>query len=372
MIHDSLKIDTDTIVSLVEELSADDVETGGGGGRSNVELTIKSKTLDNTIQTSTIPPHNALDEIKNTMGSSKALNYFLYTWTALMSVLFIFAGILIYFTEMRIRYNQYPTLFFDYSHTIIFSLFTFKFMSHKILLHCLETTSWLFARMDSKIHNRATSHFGTTLWGCFWIPINIYMLICVFRDIPRPPLQILMASGPYGYVLLQCGILDQLYDLIIRCPHKEVYVHHIGALLLGLLLLDWVPIDQKDPGLFVFCILSALDRLIHFLYGISNLMKQFELESAKTPSMSSGYIPYGFDILLPSSSNVLSFMYRVGFWYYCVFVRLLIIVIMTIYCVYQWEYMALLWKCLFPSMTLSFILIDYQGYILIYRRSLND
>ncbi len=120
-----------------------------------------------------------------------------------------------------------------------------KLMTHKILLQSFQNTSWLFGRMDHKFHNRTASQFGTTLWGCFWIPVTIYIVLCVFRKVPNPPLVILTECGLFGYLLLQCGILDQLYDLIVLCPQTEIYIHHFTALLLGLMLLDWVPIEQK-------------------------------------------------------------------------------------------------------------------------------
>ncbi len=126
----------------------------------------------------------------------------------------------------------------------------------------------------------------------------------------------------------------------------------------------------KDPGLFVFCILSSLDRVLHVLFGTSNLMKQYEIECAKDPTLVSTYKPYGFDLLLPSSPNQLCKLYWIGFWYYCVFLRLSIIIIMTVYCAYQWEYMTVLWKCLLPIITLIFIIIDFHAYVLIYRRSI--
>ncbi len=108
----------------------------------------------------------------------------LITMSLLTLFLLCFSATIIAIAEETFQDDLRVSVFTDYSHTIIFIIFVLKLVSHKVLLHTMETTSWLFPRMRHTICNRVTANIGTTLWGFFWIPIKTFMC-CILRRQPR-------------------------------------------------------------------------------------------------------------------------------------------------------------------------------------------
>jgi hypothetical protein len=238
-------------------------------------------------------------------------------------------------------------------------------------MFALSKNSPMFLRMDAHFQAKSACHFGAAIWFLFYFPISIQILKHVFDDIHSDQLHFLVTWGSYSAVMLKAGMLDQMFELIVRKWDWSLHLHHYGELIFALLFLDFVPVKYNSTGLYLFCLLSALDRVVHFVHAIHHLVKEREMfinERLHGDMIVPPYSASGFDAYLPTT-HALCRWYYWSFMYYVVFLRTFIIVLVAVFCVYQWSFLTLFWKVLYFLMTLLFILVDIECYSIIWKRT---
>ncbi len=291
---------------------------------------------------------------------------FLWSFAQLSVFIFTLSALLVFLSE----YYLDRSAFIDYANTIVMVVLVFRILSQKFIEEVMKSNSVIFNDMDTLYQQKACAHFGTAIWLLFWIPIAIQLAWHIYENIESNQQIFFEKWGSYAVVILRMGMLDQLIELVLRQMDLSLHVHHYGEIIFSLIFLDFVPVSEKSPGLYVFCLLSAFDRISHPLFSLSSLAKQRDkyISMRRDEENDFIYTPCGFDLLLPSN-HTLATLYWVCFWYYVVFLRIAVTALVCVFCTYQWRYLSLIWKVLYPLMNVLFILVDVNVYLIFWKRS---
>ena len=299
-----------------------------------------------------------IDPMSSAMPEPESSDKFKVAFLVLVPVL----G-LISITTLQVSLQELigSSVFDKYAQTFILGVFSLKIISHKFIVMTMQNSSVVFNELSESSKSKAAQHFGSFFWGIFYVPITSQL---VFKSFQLSPDDFFKFYGSYVKVCIQQGLLDQLLDLVLRRCDYFLHAHHYGEVIYGIFFLNFTSTDQRDPGGFILTLLFAYDRLIHHLYGLTNLSRNFEKLTALKKDFTLGRL----DKFIPSAATLAGF-YFISFWFYVVFLRLVVTGVMILYFSLNFYRIPIVWKILLPAGNILFILIDWKIYQLLWNRA---
>jgi len=291
-----------------------------------------------------------------------------------MSILLLSLSLIFVYLSEKNHILDNNDIFTQYSNTIMFSMFLIRLLTHKYIVFLFVHHSFFFQNMMFPRQEKTACHLGASLWFLFYFPIILQVCYHILENLTIDQNLFFEKWGNYSSLMLKIGMLDQMFELIVRIWDWSMHLHHYGELCFACMLLDFIPLHDKSSGIYLFCLLATLDRLVHFVHGIAHIVKEREIfllskmNSYNVDSNEEENVISGVDLLLPSQERLAQW-YWWSFWYYVVFLRILVILLVSIYCTYQWSFLSLLWKVVLPAMVILFIVVDVECYFIIWKRS---
>ena len=215
-----------------------------------------------------------------------------------------------------------------------------------------------------KLHVSIADLLATWAWFFFWAPVSMVLYTQVFV---QDAASFTASWGEFA------RILDQVYELTTRRV-LSVYllVHHMVAVLIVLLLLEWDPVASIGRAVYIFAPQSCLDRLIYVVFPMSHLRKQYDaLSNSASVMLHTGALG-ALDRAAMASRfpHVLRFAYRAAFVWYCssIIVRTFTLVSVVMFLTMYWDEISAAWHIALPVVAVFFCVIDVDFYLLLHAR----
>lgn len=256
----------------------------------------------------------------------------------------------------------------DYEFTVILVFFIMRSQFTRIAAAVLARHSMLFQTMDHTWQMHDADLLVEWAWFFFWAPVSMVVYAQVFR---LDTASFASSWAPLGRMLLFAGLFDQFYELTMRRRVSLFFFsHHVGETRVVLLLQEWVPSVAVGRAVFILATQSCLDRLVKVVYPMAHLRKQYELQNGpESDALRSGALgQLDTLVMLPHFPQILRFVYRVAFLWYCIIVRLLVVVSMAIFLTLNWDDISAPWHIALPVAVAFFCAIDAEFYKDLYAR----
>jgi hypothetical protein len=284
-------------------------------------------------------------------------------------VLFLFSAACCIIATAEVNSEKGCEGFEKYRMTFVVLMFLSKVLVGKLIKRTFEMNSPLYQSMQRHVQEKAVGALEVFVQAFYWVPIITHFAYITYATIHQPRVAVFQKFGPYIANILFAGLLDQIYELMVRHPDVYLYAHHFYVIGTTILLLEGLPLDQKCGGVLLLGIQSGLDRLTYCVIVTSYFQKQRSLQlDLIASSLGQPFVLEGADVLLPEI-DTLQRCYRVAFYHYAVVVRAMVSSAVLIYFIFKWNDTVLVWKILLPLAVAFFYLVDFPTYQLLWRRS---
>lgn len=220
------------------------------------------------------------------------------------------------------------------------------------LMGLLPKISPVFGRMPVDLQRHDCNLLVTFLVIFFWCPINMWVVHLIFQD--RQEFQFGLGRD-FSRVVIMAGMIGEWYDMTQRRKFDiMLHAHHFAATFIAILMFDKTPLEGQDPGIMILIVQSVLDRMVYFSMPLTHWLRQVAKDYPNDQSLS--FIN-------------LRAIYKVIFWFYAVWVRLVTGTLLWMYDRMYGAFIPPMWRLLWPATFALFFLIDIDVYILFYREA---